>query len=67
MVLHAMLQDLNEKHGKTIIFVTHEPDIAVFSSRTITLRDGRIQKDSVNENKRSAKESLEALPPADDY
>lgn len=63
----AMLQELNEQHGKTIVFVTHEPDIAVFSSRTITLRDGKIQKDSLNENKKSAKESLAALPPADDY
>lgn len=63
----AMLQELNEKQGKTIVFVTHEPDIAVFSSRTITLRDGRIQKDSINENRKSAKESLAALPPAEDY
>jgi putative ABC transport system ATP-binding protein len=63
----AMLQELNEEHGKTIVFVTHEPDIAVFSSRTITLRDGKIQKDSLNENKKSAKESLAALPPADNY
>lgn len=63
----AMLQELNEKQGKTIVFVTHEPDIAVFSSRTITLRDGRVQKDSLNENKRSAKKALESLPPAEDY
>ena len=31
----ALLQDLNSQQGKTIVFVTHEPDIASFSSRTI--------------------------------
>src|SRR3984885_11967273 len=55
----ALMQELNESQGKTIVFVTHEPDIASFSSRTIQLRDGMIQKDTQNENKRSAKEVLE--------
>ncbi|HZE83899.1 MAG TPA: ABC transporter ATP-binding protein [Puia sp.] len=63
----ALLQDLNQNQGKTIVFVTHEPDIAAFSNRTITLRDGRVIKDSVNENKRSAKEVLASIPTADDY
>ncbi|MDP4217593.1 MAG: ABC transporter ATP-binding protein [Bacteroidota bacterium] len=63
----ALLQDLNQNQGKTIVFVTHEPDIASFSSRTITLRDGKVMKDSPNENRRSAKEVLAALPPSDDY
>jgi putative ABC transport system ATP-binding protein len=62
----AMIQELNEQ-GKTIVFVTHEPDIAAFSSRTIVLKDGKIVKDSINENKRSAKAMLEALPVSDDY
>jgi putative ABC transport system ATP-binding protein len=62
----AVLQDLNENHGKTIVFVTHEPDIAQFSSRTITLRDGKIIKDHINENKKNAKEVLAALPVEDD-
>lgn len=62
----SLMQDLN-KEGKTIVFVTHEPDIAAFSSRTVMLRDGKVVKDTVNENVRSAKEALEALPPADDY
>jgi len=57
----ALLQDLNSK-GKTIVFVTHEPDIAVFSSRTVTLKDGRVIKDIKNENIHSAKEALAALP-----
>ena len=49
----ALMQDLNAQ-GKTIVFVTHEPDIAAFSSRTVMLRDGRITKDFLNENKKSA-------------
>ncbi len=63
----ALMQELNTAQGKTIVFVTHEPDIASFSSRTIQLRDGKIQKDTRNENKRSAKEVLENLPVTDDY
>lgn len=63
----ALMQELNSAQGKTIVFVTHEPDIAAFSSRTIQLRDGQIQKDTQNENKRSAKEMLENLPAVEDY
>ncbi|MGX5691368.1 ABC transporter ATP-binding protein [Arcticibacter tournemirensis] len=63
----ALMQDLNQQQKKTIVFVTHEPDIAGFSSRTIMLRDGRLQKDSLNESRKSAKEALELLPVSDDY
>jgi len=63
----ALLQELNQQHGKTIVFVTHEPDIAAFSSRTVMLRDGRVQKDFKNENVRSAREALATLPVSDDY
>ncbi|WP_291101272.1 MULTISPECIES: ABC transporter ATP-binding protein [unclassified Flavobacterium] len=62
----VLMQELNEVHGKTIVFITHEPDIATFSKRTITLRDGMIIKDSVNTNVRNAKEVLESLPPIPD-
>src|ERR1051326_299063 len=62
----ALFQELNSQ-GRTIVFVTHEPDIASFSSRTITLKDGRIIKDSRNENIRSAKQMLAGLPPTEDY
>ena len=62
----ALLQDLNAQ-GKTIVFVTHEPDIASFSSRTVMLRDGKVMKDSVNENRRSAKDVLAAIPVTEDY
>ncbi len=63
----ALLQDLNQNQGITIVFVTHEPDIASFSNRTITLRDGKVMKDSLNETKRSAKEVLASIPASDDY
>ena len=61
----TVFQELNDK-GKTIVFVTHEPDIVTFSTRTITLRDGRIIKDFRNDNKRSAMEVLKALPVNED-
>ena len=57
----SLIQELN-KQGKTIVFVTHEPDIAAFSNRTITLKDGKVIKDSKNENIRSAKDMLLSLP-----
>ncbi len=61
-----LFQELN-KQGKTIIFVTHEPDIATFSSRTITLRDGLLRKDVKNENIQDARAALEALPPPETF
>ncbi|WP_018610827.1 ATP-binding cassette domain-containing protein [Segetibacter koreensis] len=57
-----LIQELNNVHGKTIVFVTHEPDIASFTKRTITLRDGRIIKDDVNNNVRKARDVLQNLP-----
>jgi putative ABC transport system ATP-binding protein len=63
----ALMQELNTTQNKTIVFVTHEPDIATFSSRTLTLKDGRLIKDSHNDNVRSAKNVLQSLPTGDDY
>ena len=48
--------------GRTIIFVTHNPDIAKYSSRNIELRDGHINSDSYNDHILSAAEGLAALP-----
>jgi putative ABC transport system ATP-binding protein len=58
----VLMQELNTQQGKTIVFVTHEPDIASFSSRTISLRDGGILSDTVNAHPRLAKEVLAAFP-----
>ena len=52
--------------GRTIIFVTHNPEIAQYSSRNITLRDGHITSDTVNKNILNAAEALARLPKNDD-
>lgn len=62
----SLIQELN-RAGKTIVFVTHEPDIAAFSSRTVTLKDGKVIKDENNRSVRSAKEMLAALPVEEEY
>ena len=52
--------------GRTIIFVTHNPEIAQYSSRNITLRDGHVTSDTVNRNILNAAEALARLPKNDD-
>ena len=52
--------------GHTIIFVTHNPEIAEYSSRNINLRDGKIREDTINLNIKSAAEALAALPQVQD-
>ena len=61
----TLFQELHAQ-GKTIAFVTHEPDIAAFTSRTIKLRDGHIIDDSPL-TPSSAQAALDALPPSEDY
>lgn len=39
--------NLNEKHGKTIVLVTHEPDIAEYCKRVVKFKDGNIESDIV--------------------
>lgn len=50
------------KEGKTIIFVTHNPEIAMYSSRNILLKDGRIVSDEYNSDIKSAEEVYNSLP-----
>ncbi|MBR3443551.1 MAG: ABC transporter ATP-binding protein [Bacteroidaceae bacterium] len=52
--------------GRTIIFVTHNPEIAQYSSRNIMLRDGKIREDTENPNILSAEEALANLPKNND-
>lgn len=52
--------------GRTIIFVTHNPEISHYSSRNIMLRDGKVISDEENHNILSAAEGLAALPKTDD-
>ena len=49
--------------GRTIIFVTHNPEIARYSTRNIFLRDGRITEDTINHNVEDAAAALASLPP----
>jgi len=57
----VLFQELN-KQGKTIVFVTHNPEITEFSNRTIKLKDGRLFSDTATENVKSAAEALAKLP-----
>ena len=57
----VLFQKLHQE-GRTIIFVTHNPEIAKYSSRNILLRDGKIREDTINNNILSAQEALDALP-----
>jgi len=61
----ALLQELNEK-GKTIVFVTHETDIARCMSRSIVFRDGHIIRQEEVKNRLVAAETLKALPVEED-
>lgn len=61
----VLFQELHRR-GRTIIFVTHNPELASYSSRNIVLRDGRIVSDTVNPAIASAREALDALPVLND-
>jgi putative ABC transport system ATP-binding protein len=45
----AIFQRLNREQGITVIFVTHEPDIAAYTRRVLRMRDGLLVSDEVNE------------------
>lgn len=49
-----LIEDVNKKYGNTIIIVTHNDAIKNMADRVITLRDGRIRKNYVNDNKITA-------------
>ena len=57
----AIFQQLNRERGISVIFVTHEPDIAAHTRRVIRLRDGRLAGDEVNPRPVDARQALEAL------
>jgi putative ABC transport system ATP-binding protein len=60
----ALFQELNEK-GKTIVFVTHEQDIALFMKRSIIFKDGHVIREQMITDRHNAKELLANLPVAD--
>lgn len=57
----VLFQELHAA-GRTIIFVTHNPEIARYGSRNITLRDGRVTDDVANGNVLRAADALARLP-----
>ncbi len=61
----ALFQELHRR-GRTIIFVTHNPELSQYSTRNIVLRDGKVVSDTLNESPASAKEMLDSLPNDDD-
>lgn len=52
--------------GRTIIFVTHNPEISNYSSRNIRLMDGHVIEDKVNGSIMSAEKTLAELPVNED-
>lgn len=52
----GLIEDVNKRYGNTIIMVTHNEAISHMADHTIKLRDGKVRKDIINENKISAKE-----------
>jgi len=59
-----LFQDLNEK-GRTIVYVTHEPDIARFATRNVTFRDGKIQREEYVSDPLYARDIIKTLPVED--
>ena len=43
-----LLIDVNRRHGRTLVIVTHDPALAAFADETVALRDGRVVEHRVN-------------------
>jgi putative ABC transport system ATP-binding protein len=54
-IVLGTFEKLNREKGRTIILITHEPDVAEHAKRIITVRDGLIVSDSTNHKRRMAK------------
>ena len=55
----AIFQRLNQM-GKTVVMVTHEPDVAAHTRRIVRMRDGRIARDEIVSAPRRAEDELAA-------
>lgn len=56
-----LFQDLNAR-GRTIVYVTHEADIARFATRNVMFRDGLIQRENMVTDRFFAREILATMP-----
>lgn len=54
-IVLGTFQKLNEELGRTVILITHEPDVAEHADRIIFIRDGQIVEDGKAHSKRDAK------------
>jgi len=61
----GLFQELNES-GITIVMVTHELDIAAYCKRMVVMRDGQVISDTVNENRRVARDQIAVLNQAEE-
>lgn len=52
VVVLSTFQKLNEELGRTIVLITHEPDIAEYAARIISIKDGAIVEDRKNTSRR---------------
>ncbi len=53
-IVLGTFQRLNEEHGRTIILITHEPDVAEHAERIIHIKDGLVLSDSKKHTRRIA-------------
>ena len=58
----AIFQRLNDQ-GKTVVMVTHEPDVADHCKRIVRMRDGVIARDELVTRQRRAEEELRVSAP----
>ena len=60
----TLFQELNDQ-GITVLIVTHEPEVSKYAKRIVEVRDGRVLRDHLVEDRRSAAADLEALGPVE--
>ncbi len=58
----ALFQSLNRQRQITVVYVTHEPDIASHANRIIQVRDGLVVSDVINDAPLCAEEELKHIP-----